>query len=1619
MAADGAGAAAGSIELASVYINLIPALKGAPAAISKAVSNATSSPVTQRASAALGSSIVSGISSAIRKATDIPAAVQALVSKVSSGVKAAGDAVRVVGEAISKTRTILGETGRYIAGTWGRVWTTITAPARDAVASAVSSVSGMASRIGSALSSAGPAVRGAFSTLATAARDNFIEPAVRMTADVGRRIGGSLSTAFSGAASRLSGVVAPAFSRISDIAQSVVPRVSSALNSIGPSISGALSRAAAGASSAVGAIKNGIDRTIPAVASAASRIKGVWSEAWAKMPQPVHNMVSGIGSAFQGIPGRLGSALQSARGAVGSAASAIGSTLSDAIGVGVKAAGVAMAGLGAVLASNLGDAISRADQLNNFPKVMANIGFSSDEAAEQIKRISSSLDGLPTSTDSIVRLSQSLAPLTGGLTSATDVSLALNNALLAGGASGTLASNAMEQYRQQLSVGKVDMMAWRSMTNAMPGQMDQLAKSLLGPTANSQKLYEAMKSGNVTFDDFNSALLKLNSEGMDGFASFEEQARSATGGIGTAVENVKNRIQRALATIIEAIGVENISGKINEWSKGFVDLGDKIASAITKIKEAGSLDDIKEKLSGLSPVFGLILGSLGPLLARIPLLGAVFSGLTAPVGLAIGSFVAMWQNSEHLRDSVSSAMETLGNVFNSPAISSGISYLSSSLRTAATVIGDSLGKAIDLVAPPLANMAERLFPILSKAIGDISVALAPIVGSILETLGRWLAVIIPFLTRIGEIIIPIIVRVVKDLAAFLGPVVDLLGGVFVEAFKIIAAVALPVIKALGAVFMWLWNHAVGPVLRWMGAKISEFSNYLQETAYPKAEAAIHKIGDAWNWLYENAVSPFIEWWTSTAWPFLEWGWNNLVTLAEWMWPKVVAAWGFITDAVAGFVDWWQNTAWPFLEWGWNNLVTLIDWLWPKVVAAWDMIWKIIQGFVLWWQDVAWPVIEATWNLLVSIAEKVGNFVTEAWNRITGAVEGFVNFLQNPAEGIIQGFYDLFVGGASNVEGATTLSWGNISSTIAGFASNMSGIWGPQINGAQSSIGTEAWSTASSVGGAYGGMGGSVAGFANNMSGFWAPQINGAQSGIGSQAWATSGALAGAYAGMGGSVAGFANNMSGFWAPTIRGAMSSISNQSWSTNSAVQSSWGSMRGALAGHSGWISGSLGPSIRGTFSGIGTSAWSMQATVANAFDRMRGDTARPVNFIIRTVYENGLKKLVNSAMESLGLDKRMSGGGGGIPGYASGGVLPGYSPGRDIYHFTSTDGGGRLALSGGEAIMRPEWVKAVGGPRMVNAMNAAASSGHRIPGGDLGGKSYQAFAPGGIWEPLQSKFGTSVGSVSKWLSEASEAKSSLMLDPGGGMEALVKDPVKRLLDSYTGVKGAFWDMGRKAIELIMDGAKDWVVAHAPKPAAAGMMDGPVDMTGATDLPSAARKAIGTPYVWGGSSVPGGVDCSGLVYWAAKQLGWGWPRLTAAGYQAGSRRGSPMVPGHLLFWGNPAHHVAIASGGGRMIEAPTFGIPVREIGIYGGPSAGVYGYDNGGALQPGVTLAVNKTRQPETVVTGQQWKKLDRLVDAIENGALGGGRELVIVDADRELIGRMQTEAVGAIVEYDRLNN
>lgn len=106
-----------------------------------------------------------------------------------------------------------------------------------------------------------------------------------------------------------------------------------------------------------------------------------------------------------------------------------------------------------------------------------------------------------------------------------------------------------------------------------------------------------------------------------------------------------------------------------------------------------------------------------------------------------------------------------------------------------------------------------------------------------------------------------------------------------------------------------------------------------------------------------------------------------------------------------------------------------------------------------------------------------------------------------------------------------------------------------------------------------------------------------------------------------------------------------------------------------------------------------------------------------------------------------------------------------------------------------------------------------------------------------------------------------------------------------------------------------------------------GPVDQKGAA-IVEVARRYLGTAYKWGGASPKTGFDCSGLLQWAAAQSGIKIPRTT---YEQ-VKTGKPIAPGQLrpgdaVFFGSASnvHHVGIALGGGKFLEAPHTGAVVR----------------------------------------------------------------------------------------------
>lgn len=259
----------------------------------------------------------------------------------------------------------------------------------------------------------------------------------------------------------------------------------------------------------------------------------------------VKNEVTGLKNHVDKVTGSIGNSFKSIRNIV---------------------AGLGIASLiKSTILGNVDAAIKRVDTLSNYSRVMSNLGVGSVQANASVQKLSNKLIGLPTTLDDASGAVQRFTSVNSNISRSTDMFLALNNAILAGGASSEIQKSALEQLSQSYAKGKPDMFEWRSAMTAMPAQMKQVAEAM--GFVNASALGEALRNGTVSMDQFMDTIMQLNTQGINGYQSFEEQARNATGGISTSIANMRTAIVRCMSDVMNTIGQSNIAGFFTNIAK--------------------------------------------------------------------------------------------------------------------------------------------------------------------------------------------------------------------------------------------------------------------------------------------------------------------------------------------------------------------------------------------------------------------------------------------------------------------------------------------------------------------------------------------------------------------------------------------------------------------------------------------------------------------------------------------------------------------------------------------------------------------------------------------------------------------------------------------------------------------------------------------------------------------------------------------------------------------------------------------------------------------------------------------------------------------------------------------
>lgn len=673
--------------------------------------------------------------------------------------------------------------------------------------------------------------------------------------------------------------------------------------------------------------------------------------------------------------GLLGRAQQQAEGKSTSFTSALKGT---AVGMGIYQIAAKAA---SAVSEQFAGAVSRFDTLNNFPKVMESMGASSNQAHQAIKTLSDGIQGLPTSLDEVATTTQVFMPLSKNANDAAKATLALNDAFLASNATTADASRGLEQYKQMLANGKVDMMGWRSVEETMPASLQKVAKSFGIASGSTQELYNQLSSGKITMKELNDRFIELDG----GANGFHKTALQATDGIGTAFTNMKTRTKIALANVltgfndmVKDLTGSSIGGNINKMTSQFGDMG-----------KAGqqAFEGLGKDLKPLTPAFK----TLGEII------GTIFSAAATTIKdarSAISSLTSPLQNSSKFAKPLNDALK-------------GIASHKTALKAVGVVIGSiAEGFAAFGIVVGTVNLVTKSISGLRAAMVLLNTAMAA--NPIALTVAVVVALGVAFMTAYNHS------------KTFRDGINAVISGI-----KVGFSAAL---SAVNSFFKTVGKFFTGQ-LGWEKAISKEFSKIVDTIgkSLSKLGGTLKKIGKAAIMAFVYALAlpigigikimqPLIKGITSAIsklWPQVKkvWqnAWNGLVAIASAIWKPISkpiqAGLKLIQSLIMAGLKLisriWQNEV-NF----WGNIISIV----------WNTIRKIVTAGMRALESIITPVLKAISNVWNNTWNAISSFFGDVWNGMskTGrkAFGGIRDWVEDILDAISKKWSDIWNGIAS-------------------------------------------------------------------------------------------------------------------------------------------------------------------------------------------------------------------------------------------------------------------------------------------------------------------------------------------------------------------------------------------------------------------------------------------------------------------------------------------------------------------------------------------------------------------------------------------------------------------------------
>lgn len=684
--------------------------------------------------------------------------------------------------------------------------------------------------------------------------------------------------------------------------------------------------------------------------------------------------------------------------------------------VGSAALGVVSSALG-VVKNSVGNAVNRFDTLTAYPKIMKQMGFSTQDTNKSIDVLKKGIDGLPTSLQDISKSSQSFAILTGSASSGAKTAIALNDAFIASGASAADASRGVEQYSQMLASGKVDMVGWRSLQETMPASLKKVATAFgFTGKAATKDLYGALQSGQITMDQLNNKFIELDG-GANGFAN---TARTASGGIGTSFTNMKNAVTNGLADMLKTI---DSSLKANGMG-GFAKIFDQAKVAIK-----ASFAAINGAIVAAMPtIVGVIKGIVSAIQSAISFVQSNSDWLM-PLTVGIASFVGSFK-------AITGAMSAFSKL---KEIGTGLVTTFNALKVAmaANPYVIITAAVIALVAALVyfftqTKTGQKVWAEFTDFLKSAWTGMVEFFTGIWDGITAGVTAATSFISSAWTAVVGTIQAIWNGVVSFFTTIWTAITTGASVAWQSIVTFVQPVVT----VIIDLWNNLV--------TTLSGIWNGIVTVA-----------SGIWELVKAAILGPIL-----ILIDLLTGNWSQMAADAQMIWNSIVSAVGQIVSGFVQIISSYISGLANFLSTIWNAIASVVSSVWNSIASTISSVWSGIVSCVSNAVNSVKNAVVNTWNALPGIASGIWNGLKSAvsnilssmigavaslgasivsslrgaWSGLTGMVSGIWNGVKSAIKAAIN--IDLGAAGRAIMNsflGGLTSGWGAVKNFVGGIA----------------------------------------------------------------------------------------------------------------------------------------------------------------------------------------------------------------------------------------------------------------------------------------------------------------------------------------------------------------------------------------------------------------------------------------------------------------------------------------------------------------------------------------------------------------------------------------------------------